>query len=179
MLGSGIGGFPGEPFFQTSKKIVRGQPVRSEGETALGMIGGAQAVEAPEGFRQGETGKPFPIAPPKIPDLPEIFFRAGGSMRREKTGHSQKACLPGERCECGLPEFRQGFGEAQKRPGIVFVTQGAKEAFPEGVFPSGVAGPGLQLGAFALQPDQGGLAEQFGNFRRPEIAQRRAALPGQ
>jgi hypothetical protein len=62
------------------------------------------------------------------------------------------------------------------RPHIVFVTEGAKQTFPQGLLPTGLARPCLELRGFALESHSCGLQEQLLQLRWFELAQRTATF---
>ena len=66
----------------------------------------------------------------------------------------------------------QHLGDALHGPDILFVTEGAEKALPQGLFPAGVPGAMLQFAGFALKTNQRGLPQQIVPLFREQLCQR-------
>jgi hypothetical protein len=58
-------------------EIAGGDPLGGEGEAALGMVRGSEAVEAPELAWQGQRIEGFFLAPPKVPGASKVGVDGG------------------------------------------------------------------------------------------------------
>src|SRR5206468_1680834 len=74
---------------------------------------------------------------------------------------------------------RQYFREPSERPDVVLVAKGGEEALPQSLFPSGDTRAGGEDRSLRLQPNDGGLPEQFTQRRLFNLAQRRATTSAQ
>ena len=71
----------------------------------------------------------------------------------------------------------QQLSQAAHRPDVVFIAQRREEPFPEGLFPSGVAGADAEPGGFGLEPDLGCLGYEGFPDLRGLLSQRGCAEP--
>src|SRR5437867_1063745 len=148
------------------------------------MVGRAQAVEAPQRTRENEIGKFFPIAPPVVPGAPQIAVRAPLSPRqfgRQKSTDSEKAGLQAERLFSSFTgqKPRQQFRHTPHRPDVLLVAKRGKKPFPERLLPTRLTGARREFTRLALQADKRRLLQEVAANVFRQVAQRRAALPGE
>lgn len=180
-FGVGMEGTGEEPGFEAGDPGGIGDPGGGDGEAALGMIDGADAVEAPEAG--GEEGgiEGAAIAPPEVPEAAGIG--AGLGFGGEEAAEAEEAGFPGFAGEVGIDGVIEGqgedFREALHGPGVVLVAEGAEEAFPEGLLPAGGAGAGAEEEGLDLEPDEAGLAEEVSEGRGGEFSERGGAVTGE
>jgi len=132
------------------------------------VVGGAEAVEAPERARQQAIAQGVAVAPPVVPYDAQVTVGLGllpGQFMGEQAGDAEQPGLQGGRpdgpgVEAGEEAGAQ-LGEAAHGPGVVLVAEGGQDAFPESLFPAGLSGGGLEHGGLPFQADLGGLPEKF------------------
>src|SRR5437867_1776256 len=170
------------PALQFRGQVAVRAPPGGEGETALWMIGGAQAVKAPKGAGQNAIGEFIAFAPPLVPDPPDVMVGAGlraGQIRGKQAADTQEPRLKGEGIGPAQGPSLAQFGQALHGPDVVLVAKGAEQTLPERLFPTGVAGAGLEPSGLALETNMGGLVEQVAQRVSTEVAQGRTALATQ
>src|SRR5213593_397638 len=124
------------------------------------MVGGPQAMEAPQGPGQRTVAERLALAPPVVPEAPQIIVRAGLLAREfvgQQAADAKQPRLQSDGADFGLgrANSRAQFGQALHRPDVVFVAQRPQPAFPKGLLPTSLAGARLQLDSLSTQPDQG------------------------
>ena len=157
------------------------QILRGQGQPALGMVGRPKPVELPQAPGHGHILEGLTLAPPEVPELSQIIVRPGLLTREfvgQEASDSEQSSLEGERAEFrfGWEDARAQFPKPLHRPDVVLVAQSPQPAFPKGLLPAGMAGAGLKLSRFALQPHQRGLVQQLRQFVLRQSAQGSGAL---
>lgn len=167
-FGGGLGGGEVEiggqllvPGFELGFPVAAGDPGCGQGEAALGVVGGANAVETPDFGGEEVGGETFAFAPPEVPETAGAGSFAG--FGGEETGQAEQAGLPVFAGDFGIDGesagFGQAFGDALHGPGVVLIAEGAEDGFPEGLVPADGAGAGAEVEGFGAEPDEGGLFE--------------------
>src|SRR6185312_4907161 len=108
-------------------------------EPPLGMIGGALAVKAPDLARQDAIGEFLALAPPAIPNGAQVAVSASlgpGQFGRQQSRHAEQPRLQCQGRTSRRAPAAAVFREALHRPNIVFITQSAKDAFPQRLLPA-------------------------------------------
>lgn len=151
-----------EPGGDSVLPVGIGDPGCGQSESALGMIGGAHPVEAPDEGRKGEGAECVAFPPPEVPKDAGACAPLGFGW--QKAGEPEKAGFPGiTRVPCvggkGI-ERGEDFGQALHGPGIVLVAEGPEHAFAEGLAPTRGASASSEDMGFRVQSDQRGLLEE-------------------
>ncbi len=161
-----------EPGFDTRFPIVIGDPGSREGESTLGVIDGANAVESPEEGWQGEGAEGGTFAPPEVPE--QAGAGATFGFRWEEAGEAEQAGFPRIAAVAGIGGQRiengQDFREALHGPGVVLVSERSEHALPQGLSPAGGTSTDSEHVGFGAKPDQRGLLQEVADpFRRERL----------
>src|ERR1700749_3578423 len=112
-----------------------GEPMRSQGQAAVRLVGRAQAVKTPKCFWERDITKVFTLAPPMIPKRAQVKIGRRG-IRRKKAADAEQTRLQMNDAGTILEQTLAQFGQALHRPEILLVTKGAKNSFPKRLLPA-------------------------------------------
>ena len=157
-----------------------------KGDPTLWMVRGADAIPLPGFGRNCNLFEKVPFPPPALPEFLGVFRCTAGKFPRivwDESGDAQQTSLEildGRSVVQGgvwMPS-RFEFRQPTHRPGILFVTERSKKSLPECLVPAGGFGQGEEFVGLELEPDFGGLPQDFVERIRGEILQRCGAFPG-
>lgn len=154
-----------EPFGDPTFPIFVGDPGGGEGEPALGMVDGTDAVETPDERWKGDGTECVAFPPPKVPK--DAGARAAFRFRREEPGEAEEAGFPciARVASVGGERFQGGKNLRQTLhgPGIVLVPKCSEDAFAEGLSPASGLSAGAENMGLRAKSDEGGLLEEVTN----------------